>query len=62
VDAYEESLKGYRDFKNSMDTAGDDGEKKKAIEVARKMLQKHYPIAEIIDLTGLSEEEINKLR
>ena len=38
-----------------------EGEKKKAIEVARKMKSKHYPINEIIELTNLTEEEINAL-
>jgi predicted transposase/invertase (TIGR01784 family) len=62
---YEESLKYYRDLKNSLDTAFDDGETKgefnKAKEAALKMLIKKYPIEEISDITGLSIEEIHNL-
>ena len=34
---------------------------KKAIETARKMKRKNYPIEEIAEITGLSVEELNKL-
>jgi predicted transposase/invertase (TIGR01784 family) len=67
---YEESLKVYRDWKNAMDTAIDtafdkgvgEGEKKKASEVALKALQQSLPTSVIAELTGLSEEEIAKLK
>ncbi len=39
-----------------------EGEKAKSIEIAKKMLKKDIPIEEIIDLTGLSKEEIEKLK
>lgn len=38
-----------------------DGEKKKQIEIAKKMKSKNIPIDEISELTGLSKEEIKKL-
>ena len=56
-DNYEESLKVYRDWKNTIDTA----EYNKAVEIARKMKAKNYPINEIIELTNLTEEQINAL-
>ncbi|MGH9848100.1 MAG: PD-(D/E)XK nuclease family transposase, partial [Blastocatellia bacterium] len=67
---YENSLKHYRDMKNVIDTAAIEGEAKgitkgrneKAIEVARKALAKNLSLAEIAELTGLSEEEIEALR
>ena len=59
---YENSLKHYRDNKNTIDSAEMRGEHKKAIEIARRGLQKNMPLAEIADLTGLSEEEITALQ
>ena len=56
-DNYEESLKAYRDWKNTIHTA----EYNKAVEIARKMKAKNYPINEIIELTNLTEEQINAL-
>ena len=70
---YEESLKHYRDLKNSLDTAYDDGKSEgiaegkaegiinKARETAQKMKSKKYSIDEISDITGLSIEEIQKI-
>ena len=38
-----------------------EGEKKKAVEVAQRMKQKGYPVSEIAECSGLSEEEIGRL-
>ena len=38
------------------------GENKKSIEIAKNMLKKNMSIEDISDITGLSIEEINKLR
>jgi predicted transposase/invertase (TIGR01784 family) len=66
MDAYEESLKHYRDLKNVIDTAFDDG-KLKGIEegkteTARKAKEMGLSIHDIVILTGLTEEEINKMK
>jgi len=37
-------------------------EKKKAIEMAKKMIEKKYPIKEIVELTGLPKKQIEKLQ
>lgn len=58
---YEDSLKAYRDIKNSLDTAEEKGRKKGKIEIAREMLQDGEPIEKIIRYTGLSENEISEL-
>ena len=62
---YEESLKAYRDLKNSIDTAREEGreegEKKKALEVAKKGKKKGYSVQDISEMTGLSVDEIEKL-
>lgn len=84
-DAYENSLKYYRDLKNVVDTSREEGilegiekgieqgieqgiEKgieqgmeKRNLEIARKMKGKGMPNAEISELTGLSDDEINAL-
>ncbi|UWW96551.1 MAG: hypothetical protein NMK33_03775 [Candidatus Cardinium sp.] len=38
-----------------------EGEKEKAITIARSMLEKRYPLEDIILLTGLSRSQIHEL-
>lgn len=57
IRSYEDSLKYYRDLKNSLDTAKDE----KAIEIAKNMIAKGYEVIEIVDLTGLTKEQVEKL-
>ena len=52
---YEQSLKVYRDLKNVIDTAFDEG----IIKVAKLMKLNNEPI-EIIKYTGLTKEQIDK--
>ncbi len=60
----------FRDLKNSLDTAREEGEAEgiikgkleEKIEIARKMLAMEMPIDTIIQLTGLSEEQIKSLK
>lgn len=71
---YEDSLKYYRDLTNVTNTAYLEGEKKgkeegimegmklKNIEIAHKALTENVPINVISLLTGLSEDEIIKLK
>lgn len=59
--AYQESKKHYLDLKNALDTSFREGRKEREIEIAVQMLQRNYSIDEIIHLTGLSKEEIEKL-
>jgi predicted transposase/invertase (TIGR01784 family) len=69
AEAYEDSLKTYRDLNNSIDTAREEGRiegkeegiRKKAIEMAKKMKAKGYSPDEIADLTGLTPEEIESI-
>ena len=66
---YEDSLKAYRDIKNSIDSARREGraegraeghaEEKKVI--ARKMKSKGFSAADISEMTGLTDEEIETL-
>jgi predicted transposase/invertase (TIGR01784 family) len=62
------SLNAYRDLKNSLDTARDEGEAigeakgkiEKAIEIALKLLEKGMSIEDISDCTGLPQQQIKK--
>ena len=62
---YEDSLKAYRDIKNSIDSARREGraeglaEEKKVI--ARKMKSKGFSAADISEITELMDEEIETL-
>jgi len=64
--AYEDSLKVYRDLKNSVDTAREEGreegEKKKALEIAEAMFGEGESAAKISKYTGLSAEEIGRIQ
>ena len=75
---YEASKKAYRDIKNSVDTAKREGiaegmekgmkqgmEKGmnlRSLEIARKMLAKGMDEASVMDMTGLTAEEIKLLK
>ncbi len=56
-EAYEESLKHYRDLKNVVDTSREEGIK----EVAKRMKAKGMSMSEISELTELSENQIDEL-
>ena len=66
---YDASLKRDWDNHSALETAKQDGEAKgkiegkheQALETARKMKVKHYPVEEIIEMSGLTAEEIEKI-
>lgn len=62
---YEDSLKAYRDIKNSLDTALEQGvekgEKKKAYEIAQNMLNMGMTADVIAKATGLTIEKIKSI-
>lgn len=68
-EAYEDSLKYYRDVKNSLDTAREEGreegiqigKEEEKINIALRMLAKGFTPAEISEVTGLLASEIQKL-
>lgn len=70
VRSYEDSLKYYRDLKNSLDTARDEGKMEGKMEgkiegkmeVAKNLLLSGVSIDVIVKSTGLSESEIKKLK
>jgi predicted transposase/invertase (TIGR01784 family) len=66
VRSYEDSLKYYRDLKNSLDTAREEGVlegiEKGIKKVAINALKMGKSIPDIIELTGLSKEQIERLK
>jgi len=66
VRSYEKSLKYYRDMKNSLDTAFDEGKEEgreqRTYEIAREMLQDGDPVERVARLTGLDFETVEKLK
>ena len=59
--SYEASLKVYRDLKGVIDTAFEDGKKERNLEIAKKLKDKRINTDFIIETTGLTEDEIDKL-
>jgi predicted transposase/invertase (TIGR01784 family) len=66
VRSYEDSLKYYRDLKNSLDTARqegrEEGREEGAIEIAKELLKKGISIEVISSSTGLTPERIAGLK
>ena len=58
---YEDSLKAYRDVKNSIDTALEKGRVEGVIQVAKKMLESGMDVDTVMKMTDLSKSEIEKL-
>lgn len=62
---YEDSLKAYRDMKNTLKKEGLEeglikGERNKAMEIATKMKAKSFSVDDIVQMTGLSADEVKK--
>ena len=62
VRSYEDSLKYYRDIKASLDTKFEEGKIEGKIEIAKNLISKGFSISQIIELTGLTKEEIEKTK
>ena len=62
IQSYEDSLKYYRDLKNALDTAKEEGIEEGKIEVARKALTKGYSIEEVMELTDLTRAQIEQIK
>ena len=57
----DEDWKNYNDFFNTVDFARDEGRAEEKLEIAKKMKAKGQPLDLIVEFTGLSIEEIEKL-
>ena len=60
-EAYEESLKYYRDIKNVVDTSKEEGREERGFEIAKELKKNGVAIEIIAQSTGLSIKEIEKL-
>lgn len=49
------------DYNSGIGNARKEGERKKQLEVAKKMKEENLPIKLIVKITGLNKEEIEKL-
>ena len=58
---YEDSLKAYRDIKNSLDTAKEEGRAEGIAMVAKMMYAKGMDIDVIASMTSLSTDEVESL-
>ena len=62
---YEDSLKAYRDIKNSLDTAREkgreEGRAERSFEIAHALLAEGVSIEKIMRYTGLTESQIKEL-
>ena len=62
----EDSLKAYRDVKNSIDTAlekgREEGKNSKALQIAKKMLDAGMDIETVMQITDLPKSKIDKLK
>ncbi|WKN42376.1 Rpn family recombination-promoting nuclease/putative transposase [Tunicatimonas pelagia] len=66
VQAYEESLKSYRDLKNSLDTAFEEGVEqgieRRNVEIVKNSLQQGLSIDVVSAISGLSHGEIERIK
>jgi len=70
IEAYESSLKYYRDMKNVVDTSFQDGEisgektgqKNAEIRIGKNLISEGFEDSLVVKLSGLSLEEVRKLR
>ena len=61
--SYQNSLKYYRDIKNSIDTAEEKGRREEKLEIARRMIiEFQVDIATVAKFTGLTHAELEKIQ
>ncbi len=59
--AYEDSLKHYRDIKNVVDTAKEEGKEERTIEIAKQAVIEGFSVESISKITKISIDEIQKI-
>lgn len=60
-EAYEESLKYYRDIKNVVDTSREEGREERNLEIALQMKKEGFSNEQIENITGLTKEAVKRL-
>jgi len=59
---YQASINICRDINNSINTAREEGEINGKTEIAEKLVNKGFDILEIVEITGLTKEDVEKLK
>ena len=62
IRSYEDSLKYYRDLKNSLDTAKEEAKEERSTEIAKEMLAAGESLEKVMRYTGLSEKQVERLK
>jgi predicted transposase/invertase (TIGR01784 family) len=62
VRSYEDSLKYYRDMKNSLDTAKQEAREERNIEIAKELLKNRIDVDIISKSTGLTRDQIERIK
>ena len=62
IRSYEDSLKYYRDLKNSLDTARQEGREVEKLEVAKNAIKMGLSTNDIVNLTGSSRQAVEQLK
>lgn len=60
-EAYQKSLKHYRDIKNVVDTSKAEGKIEGKMEIAKKLKATKMPFEQIAEITGLSISKIKSI-
>lgn len=58
---YENSLKSYRDLKNSLDTAQEKGRVEESVRIAGEMLSEGLPMEMVVKMTRLPKEKVEEI-
>jgi len=58
MEEYKKSILEYRDVRDAVDYAREEGREEGKIFIIQRCLQKNMAIEDIIDLTGFSQEKI----
>ena len=61
LEKYENSLKIYRDLKGVIDTAFSEGKLERSVEIAKAMKPKGVSATDVSEMTGLSQDEVNRM-
>ena len=62
IRSYEDSLKYYRDLKNSLDTAKQEAREERKIEIAKELLKNGIDVDIISKSTGLTRDQIERIK
>ena len=57
---YRKSILKYRDVRDAVGLAREEGREEEKISIIQKCLQKNFPIEDIVFLTGFSKEQISR--